>query len=278
VPGLFFLMVVVGGYGAFVYGDDKLRTFLKELGAGIVAVAALGWLLGRLGEWVRVVRHRVRLGQLQAFADSLGRGTVEGRGFFGGGTASVSGQFEGRAVELVLRLSGDPTLLCELRLPEGSHEFVATRPGILGRVLGPGPVVKARAARTQLDEPLRALLLEHGYARVSLGAGWLRAEKLLGMGDLRLERLLGVCRSLGRIARLSEPRRPTSGVHLAQSGAGERRCPFCRETLPADREGLMVCTECRTLHHADCFLEAGGCTVFGCQGARVRAGPVRGQK
>jgi len=40
-------------------------------------------------------------------------------------------------------------------------------------------------------------------------------------------------------------------------------CPYCRaEIAPTDR--TRVCQACRTPHHADCWEENKGCTVFGC--------------
>jgi TM2 domain-containing membrane protein YozV len=44
-------------------------------------------------------------------------------------------------------------------------------------------------------------------------------------------------------------------------------CPYCR-TEVGDAEGERKdCPGCGTPHHADCFAENGGCTVFGCANA-----------
>ena len=44
-------------------------------------------------------------------------------------------------------------------------------------------------------------------------------------------------------------------------------CPYCR-TEVGDAEGERKdCPSCGTPHHADCFAENGGCTVFGCASA-----------
>lgn len=44
-------------------------------------------------------------------------------------------------------------------------------------------------------------------------------------------------------------------------------CPYCR-TEVGDAEGERKdCPGCGTPHHADCFAENGGCTVFGCSAA-----------
>jgi hypothetical protein len=45
-------------------------------------------------------------------------------------------------------------------------------------------------------------------------------------------------------------------------------CPYCRTALEesaAAESQPMVCEGCGTPHHADCFAENGGCTVFGCR-------------
>jgi hypothetical protein len=43
-------------------------------------------------------------------------------------------------------------------------------------------------------------------------------------------------------------------------------CPYCRAPIEADEESV-VCADCATPHHADCYAENGGCTVFGCSKA-----------
>jgi TM2 domain-containing membrane protein YozV len=45
-------------------------------------------------------------------------------------------------------------------------------------------------------------------------------------------------------------------------------CPYCRAGFEADDE-IKVCEVCATPHHADCYAENGGCTVFGCANAPV---------
>jgi TM2 domain-containing membrane protein YozV len=45
-------------------------------------------------------------------------------------------------------------------------------------------------------------------------------------------------------------------------------CPYCRTPLEAEDEST-ICEACATPHHADCYAENGGCTVFGCSKAPV---------
>ncbi len=41
-------------------------------------------------------------------------------------------------------------------------------------------------------------------------------------------------------------------------------CPYCR-TAVDEGEGAKSCEGCGTPHHAECYEENGGCTVFGCK-------------
>ena len=40
-------------------------------------------------------------------------------------------------------------------------------------------------------------------------------------------------------------------------------CPYCRTNIGGE-DRLVVCEGCGTAHHADCYTENGGCTIFGC--------------
>ncbi len=51
-----------------------------------------------------------------------------------------------------------------------------------------------------------------------------------------------------------------------QSLPGEAVCPYCRAEFEPDEE-VKACPACGTPHHADCFAENGGCTIFGCTAA-----------
>lgn len=64
--------------------------------------------------------------------------------------------------------------------------------------------------------------------------------------------------------RLIVPEPPTSQPRVTppRSEVGGT-CPYCRaEITPTDR--TRVCPACHTPHHADCWKENKGCTVFGC--------------
>ena len=44
-------------------------------------------------------------------------------------------------------------------------------------------------------------------------------------------------------------------------------CPYCRTEVGEAENERKDCPGCATPHHADCFAENGGCTVFGCSHA-----------
>lgn len=64
---------------------------------------------------------------------------------------------------------------------------------------------------------------------------------------------------------------PTAG---SISGHNERACPYCKDTL-APGSVHLECAACGTWHHATCFEENQGCSVFGCREKRG-VGRVRG--
>lgn len=43
-------------------------------------------------------------------------------------------------------------------------------------------------------------------------------------------------------------------------------CPYCRAKID-ESEPFVACEGCGTVHHADCYAENGGCTIFGCSKA-----------
>jgi TM2 domain-containing membrane protein YozV len=44
-------------------------------------------------------------------------------------------------------------------------------------------------------------------------------------------------------------------------------CPYCRMAFDDASPPRIFCTACGMPHHEDCYLENGGCTVFGCKRA-----------
>jgi len=44
-------------------------------------------------------------------------------------------------------------------------------------------------------------------------------------------------------------------------------CPYCRGAVDDSGSTALFCPACGTPHHADCYEENGGCSVFGCTAA-----------
>ncbi len=55
------------------------------------------------------------------------------------------------------------------------------------------------------------------------------------------------------------------------AGTDHAVCPFCRDAVALDGDDVMACEGCNTVHHTECYAEAGGCTIYGCKRQRVRA-------
>lgn len=48
-----------------------------------------------------------------------------------------------------------------------------------------------------------------------------------------------------------------------------KTCPFCQFPIKNDLEGL-ICSECKTPHHRECWEQNGECTTYGCNGYTYR--------
>jgi TM2 domain-containing membrane protein YozV len=44
-------------------------------------------------------------------------------------------------------------------------------------------------------------------------------------------------------------------------------CPYCRGAIEPQEANELLCPACAAPHHADCYAENAGCTVFGCTAA-----------
>jgi len=120
-----------------------------------------------------------------------------------------------------------------------------------------------------------------GAKGVRLRDGWLEVDygDMVGRDPGALERskqrAATVLRDAAALAALCERRQITVGgaqaIVFGWTGGSEAvRCPFCHAGLGDPSEPEVACETCRTLHHAGCFDEAGGCTVFGCEGRAAR--------
>ncbi len=204
MPALFFLLVVVGGYGAFFYGDDATRTLMKQGALALVAGFFVYKLLAYVLELIRAHGHTWRVDQLRAFARELPQGKLDGPGFYARGRTTVSGVVDGRQFHVAFDFGTARAIRWHFRLPEGARAVSAVRPSFLWRILlGEAPW---RSYPRELGGALRELLLEQGLDHVTVCGRALEAQKRLGSGDLELARLLAVWRNLVRVANASSER------------------------------------------------------------------------
>ncbi len=128
---------------------------------------------------------------------------------------------------------------------------------------------------------LRRVLALPGVDRVELKGEALYVEQrarahVRGLEEV-LEALVELARVVGRSPLPELSLRPRGGAarRFAWTGGGETaRCPYCRDELDAAAPDAAACERCSTVHHRECLVEAGGCTVFGC-GARDEPGRAR---
>lgn len=244
--GAFFALVVTG---------------LQLLAYAVAAMAA-----------VRARRHQ-KSERLRPFVDRLEGGTLRATW----GAMEVRGGFQGRDLRLTLARGG---LTYQLRVPGRSDAFRIDLGDALARADGDAPTagLGPGAQRTEVLWALRHLRVT-GFHSLELRQGWLTIERHAFEYALRPASLEHAFEALAQLVPLFARTALAVKVGPAQ-GAGEAgptwawaaeahaiRCPYCRDALAPDRDELAACPGCRTVHHAECLSEAGGCTVFGC-GAR----------
>lgn len=138
---------------------------------------------------------------------------------------------------------------------------------LLRRLFNTTQVLALRAQGGWLDVYLRAPVdAEHPKRRAEYAA---RLSDALD-GAVRLASLLS-----RRVIQVQGVR----SLALTVDGAAGARtlCPYCKDDLdPEGPDPLEVCPRCRTAHHAECWTEAGGCTIYACapprEADRTRAG------
>lgn len=232
-----------------------------------------------------------------------GRASLPTGWFVGVSSYAVTGELDGYRVRTTFFLRGGKhkTLYVQygVRVPEAAGRVDVSKASFLhdfGKWLGLVEDIEtgdaeadrryairgsARTARHVFshDEAKRRfdILFDRGFREVTLQRGTLRGYRRAGrftaasfLADL--EQLVALARLFTRkkieIKGLGdEPR------FAWTAGRGDPLCPYCRDTLSVDgTESVEACAHCQTLHHAECFAEAGGCTVLGCRG---RGGPRR---
>ncbi len=266
----FFIFAFCMGVVLWHEGPD-FRGHIKVAAGAFAAVIVLRWLYQQLkGSW-KLACHRRRVDELEAFTRRLEDGRIEHLAFEHSGLAIISGKLAGHRLRLTVRKQ-PPHAVYELWVPNNPVTFDVTRPSPIARLRGQQakapPVLRSARHQARLDEAVVDLFGGQGLHWLVLDESMLRAEKVARPSDLRLGALFSTFASLERIARICRRTevqvRVLPGSHLAWSAAGALRCPYCHDTFDCEESGLASCPGCRTIHHGDCFDEAGGCTLLGC--------------
>ncbi len=265
---------------------------------GVIAIVLI------ISIYVTTVTQRKRAKKLKEFADRLtaGRFVHSNQSLFAFGNATVQGRLDGWAIELhaeSLPAQNQVVVLSyRVQVPHATGDF-EIRPAHtmrrIGRWLGlaasertgdvwvddkymlggSGPELGRLFQSGELERSVDSLFTI-GFDGVSLKDGNLKVSRRLTKDDqLGARNIEAVFLRLIAVARICQRRKvqvkigskPTTRFGWTGDTRGIR-CPFCRDSVEPEQSDLSACTECRTLHHAACLAEAGGCTIFGCRGRR----------
>lgn len=206
---------------------------------------------------------------VEAFALTLEEGRTEPVSMLsyalGWGELLAEGKLEGRRI----RFRAEKNLLrYEVEVPGSTASMFLTKQDLLSKA-DEGEASQAAAMRGALAHLFGVM----GLPGLKLENGWLRVVRPSFQYAFTTRSLRGVFDQLIKIAPLYETRE----VHLQgvtgqgwTAGGDDVLCPYCRDRLEHEQAALEACRTCRTVHHAECFAEAGGCTVFGCEGGPRR--------
>lgn len=248
--------------------------------------------------------------QLAAFRDRLegGAGRVDLGLFSALRDARVNGRLEGAPVTLRFERRGAGkhkyhVAIYEVEVDNPVADFTAEDEGALDglwrwlglssteaisqdvKLSGGAGARRLFQQQDELQRVVRTLLALPGERHgVRLSGGRLRLERRVGGAVIDADDLQRTFRLLVKVAALCGRRRAPLAIKAREraaraeayewtGGGADALCPYCRDGLGADLEAV-ACARCGTLHHAACFDEAGGCTIFGC-GARATRGRAR---
>jgi len=244
------------------------------------AIVTITVLLLVLGLWAAFVAYAGN-GRLIGFAQGLDEARVVRGGLRF--VESIEGSRGGRRVELALGESGRYDL--RVAAPRLSGRLVVTEGVWLTRLLGfatavrlegeaaerlaGAPEVEARAREALAEAAHRASMAQRSRGALFLEDGWLTVPAIRTVpevGDL--------VRLVDALARVGEALDEVAALAIAVSAASRDhgRCPYCREEVAGE---TRVCGTCDALHHAECWAEHGGCSVFGCAEAPRPGRPER---
>jgi len=278
-----------------LYAWCLVFAFFYELNPALSAVFATLVALG-LGLTALVLRFP-RGGDLGLSPETREALGLEASARVADGRYWAHGSSEGRGFQLFSPGGGERNYV--VRVPLASDvRFSLCAAGTL-RVLGIredlpqlGKTFNQRYRVDARDRERVAALLDHGDLALLLrrlfsvakvqgvraGGGWL--DLYWNLGPTAWEenerkrasaRLPGVIDGATRLASLLERRviRVTGverslALSVDADGGSRTICPYCRDDLDPDSTALEVCPRCHTAHHADCYAEAGGCTIYAC--------------
>jgi hypothetical protein len=218
VPALFFLMVVVGG-SFWWFENPDLQEQAKDVAWVVAGCAAIYWAYRKVHLRFRLARHGRLLERLRSFAAGLTGGQFSAPGFFEGGTAKVTGTYDGLRLQLEASFGDNDYIAYELTGIDSLVEFDAAPASFLTKLFTERsirydvPLVERRGGP---ELALRRLLGDLGLNRVCMTHGVLR-----GMGpasELRLspDQVFTVFRELGRVARVFAKPKPKPSARSSE--------------------------------------------------------------
>ncbi|HBP23623.1 MAG TPA: hypothetical protein DEA08_38330 [Planctomycetes bacterium] len=182
--------------------------------------------------------------------------------------SGVAGSFLGRKGGRAIRLSSRNAICYAVQLRHHPPDLVIGEADLRQRLSG--------KQAEELAGALHHLFKVLGFQQLEVADGWLVVYRLPSQYALSETSVRGVFDALLRVAPALETRRlevKLGGIRGARgwtAGGDGLLCPYCRDDV-AEEDELEACPHCRTLHHRDCYEEAGGCTLLGCAGAPNRA-------
>lgn len=243
--------------------------------------------------------------ELRTFARRLEDGTLRGSlGMFGGGDVTIEGYHGGRQVRVRVYVVGSgkqaQTMISfKVDAPNALTDFEVTKTNVfnrMGRAIGwvddtsvgneridQKFILKGRAPSLKelfqqspkLEWCFDELFARHGLTSLKLRWNSVSSERLFGSANAT--RLLETVRALSRVASLCQRVEVNTKIKILGEqkafawtyGGKKARCPYCRDDVNPQGDDVSACPACRTLHHAECLDEAGGCTVLGCSNSRA---------
>ena len=243
--------------------------------------------------------------ELETFARRLDEGVVRGRlGMFGGSDVKIEGHVGGRRVRVriyVVTNGKHSETMIQFRVDARNAlaDFEVTKTNLFNRIgratgfvtdtsigdkrIDQKYILKGRAPSLKqlfrqspkLEWCFDEVFARHGLSKIELRLGSITSER--SMGRANAARLLETVRALSRIASLCEREQVNTKIKILGEqkafawtyGGKGARCPYCRDDVNPQGDDVTACPECRTLHHAECLDEAGGCTVLGCANSKA---------